>query len=128
MRTHPRHCKPGEQPCEQEHSYYCANCGDLFSVDGTDHFLASNGITLPNRYWPACSLRCYRQQYDNALDSNPNGLSWSHLGLKPSEGIDPNEPIDFQDLDDLQELDRIDLNHILDTNDLEEVEPNANAI
>lgn len=120
MKTHPRHCKPGEQPCTQEHTYFCAYCGTEFNVDEDSFFRPLNGVQLVNKFWPACSLRCYRGAYENSSDSNPNGLTWSDLGFDPSAGLDPNEPIDFKDLDDLQELDRILLNHILETNPEEE--------
>lgn len=117
MRTHPRHCKTDEQPCTQEHTYYCALCGGEFITEEETFYVPRiSGIVLPQKFWPVCSLRCYRRLYDGSSETNPNGISWSDLNMLTAEGIDPDEPIDFADLDDIEELARIHLNEILETN------------
>lgn len=119
MKIHPRHCKPGEQPCSQEHAYMCSTCGDQFVTDEATYL---NRLTeLPSKFWPVCSLHCYRNAFSDQQESNPNGLTWAELDIKVSEGFDPDEPIDFQDRDDLDELARIDLAYILETTPEEEL-------
>jgi len=99
MKMHPRHCKDLEQPCTQEHMYYCAFCSGEFNTEASTFHRLPSGINLPAKFWPVCSLRCYRQQFDNGLDSNPNGLSWTDIEIEPQPGEDPDEPIDFLDRD-----------------------------
>jgi len=73
LKTHPRHCKPGEQPCTQEHTYACGYCGGEFVTDESTFFMSKNGVKLVSPYWPACSLACYLATYLDALDDDPNG-------------------------------------------------------
>ncbi len=62
MNTHPGRHK--EQPCIHEHSYYCANCGELFATDGDTHWRhPTSGKVYPCLYWPACSFTCYSRNH-----------------------------------------------------------------
>lgn len=70
MKIHGRPCKGGEQPCQREHQYLCAVCGDEFVTDVDTFHVGTNGTTLPNGYWPTCSLDCYLMKYGN---TDPNG-------------------------------------------------------
>lgn len=69
MKTHPRHCKPGEQPCTQEHTYYCSTDGVEFIADESTFIRDRGGVLLPYTYWPCCSESCYR----NTFSDDPNG-------------------------------------------------------
>ncbi len=103
MKTHPRHCRPNENPCTQEHTYICAECGNTFETHEDTHFYKrSAGVTYPSMYWPECSLHCYKLVSSFSENSNPMGLTWNDLDQIPDEGIDPSEPIDFQDPDYIQ--------------------------
>lgn len=82
LKTHPRACKAGEQPCTQEHTYACGYCSSEFFTDADTHFLAPNGVTLPIKFWPACSLECYVDTFFGTSDSDPNRI------------LDPNPPLD----------------------------------
>jgi len=115
MRTHPRHCK-GSSPCDEDHTYLCARCGGEFITHSETHFKNVRQLTLPSKFWPVCSLPCYRASYATSSDSNPNGISWNDIGAIPLPDWDPDEPIDFMDLDDLDHLARIDLETILEEN------------
>ncbi len=60
MKTHPRQCVDGENPCKREHTYYCANCGVEFICDeSTQYYDQRTGVTYPGLYWPAHSSDCY---------------------------------------------------------------------
>lgn len=116
MKTHPRHCKPGEQPCTQEHVYHCAYCGNQLVTFVDSFWRTPSGIVLGIMFWPACSLPCYRRLYAESGDTNPNAITWAAIGAPESEGYDPNEPIDFNDLDDQGRLEALVLEDILATN------------
>lgn len=63
MNTHPGRHK--ENPCVQQHSYYCPVCGELFAVDGDSHWRHPlSGKTFVCLYWPACSFTCYSRRLD----------------------------------------------------------------
>jgi len=97
MRTHPRHCKPNEQPCKDEHTYNCASCAKQFICDVETHYKVLSGVVVPGKFWPAGSLRCYVSLFGKSADSNPNGVSWNDTHIEPPYGDDPMEPIDFGD-------------------------------
>jgi len=100
MRTHPRHCKPGEQPCTDEHTYNCASCGTEFICDLETHYKQPSGIVLPGKYWPAHSLQCYGSLFGaDGYESNPNAVTWNDIGIQAQPGDDPQEPVDFGDYD-----------------------------
>lgn len=97
MKMHPRHCKMGEKPCKQEHAYICPICEDTYTTEEATHYYSNSGETLPSKYWPACSLRCYRTSSPSS--TNPNGLSWNDIEVIAPSGVDPDEAIEFDDPD-----------------------------
>ncbi len=59
MKTHTRACKAQEQPCKQEHTYFCKFCGTEFLADEETHWYEEeSGVTFPTRLWPYCSHEC----------------------------------------------------------------------
>jgi len=127
MKTHTRRCKDSEQPCKQEHTYYCALCAKEFETEeSTFHKPSKASAVLPSMFWPVCSLEHYRSYFSDRGDTNPNIITWKHLGTRLDEGIDPDEPIDFLDGDDQDILAAIDLEYILDTNPEEDEDAETN--
>jgi len=72
-------------------------------------------------FWPVCSLRCYRSYFAEASDSNPNGLTWFDLHI-PVRGEDEDRVIDFQDQDDLDILSSHDMEEMLDSNPIDNLD------
>jgi len=68
-KTHSRQCNTlAGEPCKEEHTYSCGDCGDEFTVDQDSQLKLSSGV-LAGRYWPVCSLKCYSSLYPT---SDPN--------------------------------------------------------